>query len=179
MTRVEALSVLEDMAERWEETEVWHNPPFHDGQIHVRTKHLHAAYVLLRTTSAPVSYTTMLGEVVQAIRKHFKGTTLNGAEARIVSQCIDVVKLLIEGSPKNKPALSLGELKPGTGCAMPRLEDMGAKVVPTARHLLGVIRAMCESDASDREVRQSVLAATKELVKHDEDVDAAGKIEET
>lgn len=38
---------IEEMAERWRETPEWHDPPFHDGRIHVTTAELHAAAILV------------------------------------------------------------------------------------------------------------------------------------
>lgn len=38
---------IEKMAERWRETPEWHDPPFHDGRIHVTTAELHAAAILV------------------------------------------------------------------------------------------------------------------------------------
>jgi len=36
------MEVLQELAERWDTTEVWHNPPFHHGEIHITTEDLHA-----------------------------------------------------------------------------------------------------------------------------------------
>jgi hypothetical protein len=36
------MEVLNALAERWDETPEWHNPPFHDGEIHITTGDLHA-----------------------------------------------------------------------------------------------------------------------------------------
>lgn len=43
----EAIAILQAMADRWNQTVEWHNPPFHDGTIKVTTRELHAAAVLL------------------------------------------------------------------------------------------------------------------------------------
>jgi hypothetical protein len=38
----EDLERVQGLADRWDSTEVWHNPPFHDGRIHIDTGDLHA-----------------------------------------------------------------------------------------------------------------------------------------
>ena len=39
---------LKALSEMWEETEVWHNPPFMDGEIQITTGDLLAIHTILR-----------------------------------------------------------------------------------------------------------------------------------
>ena len=43
-----AIAELDGLAQRWEQTRVWHNPPFLDGTIHITTKDLRAIWIMVR-----------------------------------------------------------------------------------------------------------------------------------
>lgn len=43
-----AVGRLDGLAERWEETTVWHEPPFLDGEIHITTGDLKDIATLVR-----------------------------------------------------------------------------------------------------------------------------------
>jgi hypothetical protein len=43
---------LEGLAERWEETEVWHDPPFLDGRINITTGELRDISTVVRFIQA-------------------------------------------------------------------------------------------------------------------------------
>lgn len=46
---LQAANRLEHLAERWERTEVWHEPPFLDGRIHITTGDLKDIATLVRS----------------------------------------------------------------------------------------------------------------------------------
>ena len=47
----EAIKKLQPLAERWERTAVWHNPPFLRGRIYVTTGDLQAISIVLKHLS--------------------------------------------------------------------------------------------------------------------------------
>ena len=46
-----ALECIKELSERWDETECWHDEPFHDGEIHITTGDLHAMSILCKGMS--------------------------------------------------------------------------------------------------------------------------------
>ncbi len=48
------LKNLEALAERWEQTPVWHDPPFLDGEVHIRTGHLRDIAALVRWAQSAI-----------------------------------------------------------------------------------------------------------------------------
>lgn len=42
-----AICRLKGLSERWEETDIWHEPPFMDGEIHITTGDLLAIHTLM------------------------------------------------------------------------------------------------------------------------------------
>lgn len=80
MTAADALRRLRPLADRWNETKCWHDPPFHDGTIKITTQDLHALSVLLER----LALDGLAGEAVTNCRACGE---LTGSSTKICVSC--------------------------------------------------------------------------------------------